>query len=189
MDNHIAKLRRAAGLSQQELADKIGTKYTMLGKLERGERELTSSWLTKLSDALGCAPADILADTGVPVVGYIGAGATVHAFKDTTEAHLEYVDRPPMVTGDLVAAEVRGASMLPVAEEGWHIIWHNESTLDEKAFLNRLCVAQLADETILVKRIVQGTKTGHYHLLSTNAAPILDAQLLWAAVVKAIIPS
>ncbi len=65
MKTRIAELRRKAGLSQSELAELVGTKVTMLGKLERGERALTSAWIAKLAKALNVsqgaiftAPAD-----------------------------------------------------------------------------------------------------------------------------------
>jgi hypothetical protein len=42
---------------------------------------------------------------------------------------------------------------------------------------------------VLVKRIVKGSKPQRYHLLSTNAPMIEDAEVIWAAKVRAIIPA
>jgi len=64
LNNNIAALRKSKNLSQTELADRIGTTLNMMGKLERGSRDLNSSWITKISEALGVAPDAILAAPG-----------------------------------------------------------------------------------------------------------------------------
>lgn len=64
--NRIAELRKRQGLSQTDLAQAIGTTLSMLGKLERGERKLDTSWLEKLSAALGVKPSDIIGDGPLP---------------------------------------------------------------------------------------------------------------------------
>lgn len=79
--------------------------------------------------------------------------------------------------------------MLPLAEEGWHIVYTTEATVDENAVMNKVCVVQLDDDgSMLIKRVTRGTKPYHYHLMSLNAPTIEDARLRWAAVVKAIVP-
>ena len=79
--------------------------------------------------------------------------------------------------------------MLPLAEEGWQIVYTAESTVDENEVVGRVCVVQLdSDGSMLVKRVIRGTKPQHYHLLSMNAAAIEDVKLRWAAIVKAIVP-
>lgn len=59
--NNVQALRKVAGLTQTQLADAIGTKITMLGKLERGERPLDTDWIDKLSAALRVAPYELIA--------------------------------------------------------------------------------------------------------------------------------
>ena len=118
----------------------------------------------------------------------MGAGQRVYAYSDMEDAG-ETISRPPMASGDLLAVEVKGESMLPLAEEGWHIVYTAEATVDENEVLNRVCVVQLdEDESMLVKKVMRGSKPNHYHLVSTNAPMIEDVALRWAAVVKAIVP-
>lgn len=50
--NNISAFRKQAGLSQSELAERIGTTLNMMGKLERGERTLDQAWLLKIGQAL-----------------------------------------------------------------------------------------------------------------------------------------
>lgn len=62
MRNNLRELRKKAGLSQLELADKLNTTQGMVGLLERGERKLSPDWLKRISQILSCSPLDILPD-------------------------------------------------------------------------------------------------------------------------------
>lgn len=181
--------RQRAGLSQEKLGLAVGSGRSTIVKLEKGDLPFTEEWAKRLAPALGLKPHQLLHDQPqVRIVGYVGAGQRVYAYPDLEDSG-ETMARPPMVTGDLLAVEVRGDSMLPLAEEGWHIVYTAEATVDEHEVLNKVCVVQLdEDESMLVKRVVRGSRPHHYHLLSTNAPMIEDVRLRWAAVVKAIVP-
>ena len=58
--NHIRELRKGRGLSQNELARKIGTSNQQVSYLETGRRRLTDIWMLRLAEALECHPADLL---------------------------------------------------------------------------------------------------------------------------------
>ena len=60
--NNIAALRKSRQLSQEQLAEMIGTTLSMLGKLERGQRSLDTNWMAKLSDALDVPPSALICD-------------------------------------------------------------------------------------------------------------------------------
>lgn len=60
---NIRALRRARGLSQEELADELGVHRTYMGGLERGERNLTLRTLERLAGRLGVDPVSLLAPT------------------------------------------------------------------------------------------------------------------------------
>jgi transcriptional regulator with XRE-family HTH domain len=62
MRNNILKLRNERGLSQQKLADLVGTSGPQINRLEKGERRLSQDWMVKLAKALGVAPADLISD-------------------------------------------------------------------------------------------------------------------------------
>ena len=179
--------RKRAKLSQEKLGLAVNSGRSTIVKLEQGDLPLTEAWAKRLAPVLGIKPHMLYEGPQIPVVGYVGAGQRVYAYDDMMDAG-ETITRPPMTAGDLLAVEVKGESMLPLAEEGWHIVYTAEATVDEHVVLNRVCVVCLEDETMLVKRVMRGTKPYHYHLLSTNAAAIEDVKLRWAAVVKAIVP-
>ena len=59
----LAKFRRAAGLSQHQLAAKIGVAQPVISRYEKGQRKLYDDMLGDLSRALGVTPNDILGIT------------------------------------------------------------------------------------------------------------------------------
>lgn len=56
----LAKFRRAAGLSQHQLADKVGVAQPVISRYEKGQRKLYDDMLEVLARALGITPNDIL---------------------------------------------------------------------------------------------------------------------------------
>ena len=59
MSNEIKNLRNKKGLSQQELADMVGTSFQQISKLERGERPVTPYWARRIAEALEVEPIDV----------------------------------------------------------------------------------------------------------------------------------
>ena len=57
--NRIREIRSARGLTQSRLAELVNATTQQISYLERGERQLTLHWMTRLAAALGCAPADL----------------------------------------------------------------------------------------------------------------------------------
>lgn len=200
MNGNLAKkvkaIRNAAGLNQTEFAERVGTTQSTVTRWENGSRpqgdmlqriaEFANTTVERLLgvDELAATP------TGeIPVVGYVGAGAEIIPYDDLPHGEgLDHVERPPFVSGRAVAVEVKGDSLLPTAEDGWRLIYTGEQTILEDEVLNRICVVQLTDGRMLVKRLMRGSQPQRYHLVSTNAPIIEDAEIVWAARVKAIIP-
>jgi len=60
----IRARRKALNMSQEALADHAGVDRSHMGKIERGERNVTMLNVAKLADALSCKPSDLLADAG-----------------------------------------------------------------------------------------------------------------------------
>lgn len=50
--NHLRAWRKFRGLTQEQLAEKIGTSKAVIGHLETGRNGLSDKWLTKLAPAL-----------------------------------------------------------------------------------------------------------------------------------------
>lgn len=58
--NRVAEERKAKGMTQQELADAVGSHWITVSKLERGRIKLTTEWLEKLAAPLGVSPGELL---------------------------------------------------------------------------------------------------------------------------------
>lgn len=54
--------RKSLGISQEALATISGVERSNMGKIERGENNLSVLNLVRIADALDCRAADILAD-------------------------------------------------------------------------------------------------------------------------------
>jgi transcriptional regulator with XRE-family HTH domain len=59
-------LRRARGISQAELAQRLGISQNAYCRIENGKRELTVARFIALSHALGVPPGELLDGDGVP---------------------------------------------------------------------------------------------------------------------------
>lgn len=102
MRNNIARLRKAKGLTQTELADLIGTKISMLGKLERASRKLDTVWLTKIAKALECDERELIGDdTLVPLASADSLSAMLKVFFERAA--------PGRIPSDDLLAEVGSA--------------------------------------------------------------------------------
>lgn len=68
-DQSLTRLGRAVrarrtqqALSQEALADAAGIDRSHMGKIERGERNVTFLNIARIASALGCKPSDLLLD-------------------------------------------------------------------------------------------------------------------------------
>ena len=61
----VRAARKARALSQEALADAAGIDRSHMGKIERGERNVTLLNVARIAKALGCKPSDLLASAGL----------------------------------------------------------------------------------------------------------------------------
>lgn len=61
MHSRIREIRKAKGLTLQEVADRIGTTAQTVGRLETGMRTLSIKWVNRIAEALDCDAAELLA--------------------------------------------------------------------------------------------------------------------------------
>ena len=72
LERRLAKLgaairarRKLAQFSQEALADAAGVDRSHMGKIERGERNVTFLNIARIALALKCQPSDLLLDAGM----------------------------------------------------------------------------------------------------------------------------
>lgn len=61
----VRNARKAAGLSQEALADAAEIDRSHMGKIERGERNVSVLNILKIAAALGCPASAIFIDAGM----------------------------------------------------------------------------------------------------------------------------
>jgi transcriptional regulator with XRE-family HTH domain len=65
----LKALRQAAGLTQEDLATRVGVSYQMVQKIEKGASRISAGRLQQFAAIIGCTGSDILgegAGTGIP---------------------------------------------------------------------------------------------------------------------------
>jgi transcriptional regulator with XRE-family HTH domain len=60
----IRRRRKAMELSQEALADFANIDRSHMGRIERGERNVTLLNVARIAKALGCPPSELLTDAG-----------------------------------------------------------------------------------------------------------------------------
>lgn len=65
LGNAVRAARKAHGLSQEALADAAGIDRSHMGKIERGERNVTILNIARVAAALNAKPSDILRAAGL----------------------------------------------------------------------------------------------------------------------------
>lgn len=58
--NHLRAWREHAKLTQQQLAEKVGSKASVISELESGKIQLSAKWLRVLAPHLGTTPGFLL---------------------------------------------------------------------------------------------------------------------------------
>lgn len=93
MPNRILELRRGAGLSQEELAFRIGVSKMQISGMERGKRELTLTMMRKLADALGVDTVDLLGRSDNPMSLDDGARRLLSRYNEAAPDQRENLER------------------------------------------------------------------------------------------------
>lgn len=93
MPNRILELRRAAGLSQEELAFRVGVSKMQISGMERGKRELSLTMMRRLADALGVNTVDLLSSEDNPTILDDDARRLVARYNRAPEDQRRNLDR------------------------------------------------------------------------------------------------
>lgn len=184
----MKRLRVAQRLSQQRLAELVGTSQPQIRRLEAGEREMTKTWAERIAPHLNCSAEQLLFEAAnVPIVGLVGAGGEAQMYQD---GHGNYGEapRPPGTGSSTVALEVRGDSMPGIAENEWLVYYDDVREGITPDLIGELCVVGIADGGVFIKRVYRAKDADLYDLISTGAEPKRNQKIAWAAKVTWIKP-
>lgn len=139
--NNIKRARELKGLTQDELAKRMGYKSrSTIARIENGDNDVSQSKLKKFADILDVS-IDFLLDDGskklqlphsqgirIPILGRVVAGIPLEAITDI-EGYEEIT--PKMASlGEYFALRIQGHSMEPRIEDGEIVICQCQSDVD-----------------------------------------------------------
>lgn len=154
MLNQIRKYRRAAGLTLEELGDRMGVSTSQIVKLERGERRLTLEWMERLAKALGVRPTDLIGSSTVPFIGWLRASGEVDLYGEDEEAGYS-TDTPPDIPATCVALEMEEGALGPILP-GALAYFDQVGVPPDSRFVGFLCIAWSADGSVMGGRLIHG---------------------------------
>lgn len=181
------------GFSRRSLSAKAGLSESAIRDLLTRVDNPGIGTLRKIAEALEM-PSDQLTGAGlkVPVLGKIGAGGEVLYYVDPDDeingVDIQYVPRPPLAQGRLIALEVVGSSMLPKYEEGDIIYIRRDHDGIMPSYLNKYCAVRTSDGGTYLKILATGSQAGRYTLRSLNAPDMENVEVIWAAKVAFVMP-
>lgn len=99
-------------MTRVQLAERMGVSVSQITKLERGERRITTDWLSSLASALGVRVTELIEDAAdgllrIPILAWVSAGDLVA--NDVTE--IGTIEVAGLPDGDWIALKVEGTSM------------------------------------------------------------------------------
>jgi transcriptional regulator with XRE-family HTH domain len=122
----------------------------------------------------------------IPIVGYVGASTGEGALYGFAHDQFDEVSRPSMPE-KAVAVEIRGKSFGPLMD-GMLVFYEDVRRPVTDDLIGSICVLGLADNRILLKKIVRSGGTWRLLSNSPDEAPIENAKIEWAAKMIAITP-
>lgn len=138
---NIKKYRLSLGLTQTELAERVGyTDRSMIAKIETGKIDLSRNKVYDFAEALHTTPIVLMGldeelkkekqtkSVKIPVIGKVPAGLPAEAFEDI----IDYEEIPESMArgGEYFGLSIKGDSMYPRILEGDVVIVKKQSTAD-----------------------------------------------------------
>ncbi len=175
--------------TQAELAEQLKVKQPTVSRWMKGSEPKIKQRdkIGALARRLGVVKGRELEETVVPIVGYVGAGGQI-LYNEGQGPFGEARMPPRNATPSMVAVVVKGDSMAGQLEDGWTVYYDKRHSPPTERLLGKLCVIGLIDGRVLIKKLLPGRQNGCYDLYSSNAAPLLDQAVEWAASVAWIAP-
>lgn len=180
--NRIRELNKERGWDYDLLAEKLGTHPKTIGKLARGDAELTLTWMQRLARAYGIKPVEIIEKPttaaglrNVQVTGTVQAGswADSHTFDPQDQTAVTVPNHPDYRNLDLYARRIEGESMNRVYAAGSIVVLSRllqrpGEILVGKRYHVRRTRGDLTEETI--KTLVRASN-GEYWLQPESDSP------------------
>lgn len=163
---------------------------------ENGRRPIPAKWAQEYAQAYRRSRVRwewIFDGKGTPtdggltsIIGHIEQGAKAHLYG--SDHPMQTAELPPGGIASTVAIKVRGGPMSGIADNEWLFYFDHERRPPTADLVGKLCVVELANGDVLVRRIEATGKKGRYNLEGINESPLRNQRVVWAARVTWIKP-
>lgn len=209
MKLRIAEVRRQKGLSQGDLADRLGATQSMIGKLERGERQMTFGWLSRIGNVLGVPTGELIdASDALIHVGHLGADGKIipddgepwpaeiiSGKADNTTEEQRYALIHPSGADQSTRRSVVVTADTPMKLPAFSKLTYSvPGARPNRDMAGRLAIIWITEQPENVMQdyvafagfIMPGTQPSRFHLIPLSGSPIQDAFVHWIAPIEAI---
>src|SRR5215475_1587749 len=177
----IVRALERTGKSKGGLAKVMGARPGAVSEILSGIRLIKASEIAPIMEYLGL--------NAVPIMGRVGAGATIEPEDEQVPPEgLGDVELPFPVSGETIAFEVSGDSMLPKYENGDVIVVYREQRHPLSSFYGEEAAVRLKTGERYLKTIERGKSANQVNLTSFNAKAINGVKLDWIGEICLTLP-
>ena len=177
----IERALERTGKSKGGLARAMGVRPGAVSEILSGIRLIKASELDPIMEYLGL--------NAVPIMGRVGAGAVIEPeYEQVPPEGLGEVDLPFPISGETIAFEVSGDSMLTKYENGDVIVVYREQRHPVTNFYGEEAVVRLKTGQRYLKTVERGKAPNTVNLTSFNAKPINGVKLEWIGEICVALP-
>jgi transcriptional regulator with XRE-family HTH domain len=189
--NRVAQVRKARGLTQQQLADAIGSHWITVSKLERGVMRLSDEWREAIAKALDVDQWSLLLDgRPLPVVhieGQIDEGGKVIAYEDDDGSENFIINTNYFTHPSFRWLLVAGDALWPWYQDGDRLCLWQLPESEWESVRGRLCLiwyeSKSGDDDMTVAIMSGRGRDGLYTLERFGMPPIRSAKITAVAAV------
>jgi repressor LexA len=169
------------GKSKGGLARAMGVRAGAVSEILGGQRLIKASEVEIIMEYLEL--------NYVPIMGRIGAGAVIEPeYEQVPPEGLGEIELPFPISGEAIAFEVSGDSMLPKYENGDVIVVYREQRHPLASFYGEEAAVRLKTGERYLKTIERGKSPSMVNLTSFNAKPITGVKLEWIGEICVTLP-
>ncbi|MBM7322403.1 helix-turn-helix transcriptional regulator [Agrobacterium sp. S2] len=148
--NRIAEIRKRMGLTQAQLAEKVGVHWITISKLERGQIQFSDDWKDRLAEALNVEP-DVLLPvnrrlTSIEVAGEIMPGGIVEQYTDDEGIHTYTLWNGAFHALHRVWYYVNTNALAPLFHDEDLLCFARNDGIEPSRLMNRFCMILATDE-------------------------------------------